>query len=96
MGLYTELPPDLREVDVIISGAGPSCYNDANVVHPGLLVDHLSPGARLNKTCTGKTSEKLGGRERISSLMYARGRASDYDGWEAPGWTGRESLPCFK
>ena len=41
----------------------------------------------------------LGGGTQINTLMYMRGDAKDYDGWEAmgnPGWGWKDVLPYFK
>lgn len=41
----------------------------------------------------------LGGSSSINGMMYARGRAADYDGWRdagCPGWSYDDVLPYFK
>ena len=38
----------------------------------------------------------LGGSSSINGLVYIRGQAEDYDGWEVPGWSYTELLPYFK
>ena len=41
----------------------------------------------------------LGGSSSVNAMVYARGHASDYDGWAAqgnPGWSFAEVLPYFK
>lgn len=41
----------------------------------------------------------LGGSSSVNAMIYARGHASDYDGWAAqgnPGWSFKEVLPYFK
>ena len=37
----------------------------------------------------------LGGSSSINGLVYIRGQAEDYDGWEVPGWSYTELLPYF-
>ncbi|WPO99934.1 GMC family oxidoreductase N-terminal domain-containing protein [Pseudomonas sp. HR96] len=41
----------------------------------------------------------LGGCSSINGMIYMRGQAADYDGWEAmgnPGWGWKQVLPMFK
>ncbi|MBK6005255.1 choline dehydrogenase [Ramlibacter ginsenosidimutans] len=41
----------------------------------------------------------LGGSSSVNAMIYARGHASDYDGWAAegnPGWSFAEVLPYFR
>ena len=38
----------------------------------------------------------LGGSSSINGLVYIRGQAEDYDGWEVPGWSYTELLPYFR
>lgn len=59
-----------------------------------------TPQAQLNDRCLdvprGKT---LGGSSSINSMVYIRGRASDYDAWAAlgcDGWDWQSVLPYFK
>ncbi len=38
----------------------------------------------------------LGGSSSINGLVYIRGQAEDFDGWEVPGWSHLELLPYFR
>ncbi|MEL6700248.1 MAG: GMC family oxidoreductase N-terminal domain-containing protein [Pseudomonadota bacterium] len=38
----------------------------------------------------------VGGSGSINSMVWFRGRASDFDGWAQPGWTWRDVLPAFE
>ncbi|HEY5347484.1 MAG TPA: GMC family oxidoreductase N-terminal domain-containing protein, partial [Rhizomicrobium sp.] len=37
-----------------------------------------------------------GGSSSINAMVYIRGQARDYDGWDCPGWSWGEVLPYFK
>ena len=49
-------------------------------------------GGRRIFTPRGKV---LGGSSSINGLVYIRGQAEDFDGWEVPGWSYGELLPYF-
>ncbi|MEV4311767.1 GMC family oxidoreductase N-terminal domain-containing protein [Actinocrispum sp. NPDC049592] len=38
----------------------------------------------------------LGGCSSMNAMIYIRGNAADYDGWNAPGWDWESVLPYFK
>ena len=60
-------------------------------------VPSTSQGQAVTKIPRGKM---LGGSGSINSMLYVRGRASDYDGWAADhgahGWGWKDVLPIFK
>lgn len=37
----------------------------------------------------------LGGSSCTNATLYHRGSASDYDGWNVPGWAAKDVLPFF-
>ena len=37
----------------------------------------------------------VGGSGSINSMVWFRGRASDFDGWQVPGWTWSDVAPAF-
>ena len=59
-----------------------------------------APHAHLDgHTVTVPRGKTLGGSGSINSMVYIRGRASDYDAWAAAGaegWAWHEVLPYFK
>jgi choline dehydrogenase-like flavoprotein len=97
-------------VSVCLLEAGPS--DDSALIHcPGglaLLAKNgkanwayqTVPQAGLNGRRGYQPRGKvLGGSSSINAMIYARGTASDYDGWAAlgnPGWAFADVLPYFK
>jgi len=134
MGLYAELPEDLREVDVIVCGGGsagcvltsrlaqadPSLsillieqgkdnYNVPKVIHPGLFPENLEPDSDTAILWQGNKSPELNGRapivpsggilgggSSINWMVFTRAQRSDYDSWNAPGWSADELWPFLK
>ncbi|KAI4601518.1 hypothetical protein KJ359_011648 [Pestalotiopsis sp. 9143b] len=85
MGLYTVLPEDIQEVDIIIAGApqtGTTIYyvgkNEAQLGDRGIYV---------------ATGGILGGGSSINLSMYTRPQDFDYDAWKSEGWSSRDLHP---
>src|SRR5690606_14050936 len=38
----------------------------------------------------------LGGSSSMNAMMWVRGHAADYDGWDVPGWSYADVEPYFK
>lgn len=38
----------------------------------------------------------LGGGSSINMMMYARAQRSDFDDWDAPGWSAEDMIPYLK
>lgn len=59
-----------------------------------------APQKHLNdRICFQPRGRTLGGSSSINAMIYIRGAASDYDGWErlgATGWSYADVLPYFK
>ncbi|KAK5102715.1 hypothetical protein LTS08_003515 [Lithohypha guttulata] len=134
MGLYTKLPENLQEVDVIIAGGGlagcviagrlaeadlalsilvieqgPNNYNMPEVVYPALYPRNLFPTSKITLFWQGNQSPQLAGRHPIvpsggtlgggsamNWMVYTRGQRSDFDSWQAEGWSANELLPFLK
>ena len=62
-------------------------FTSAKQEEPGLGSNH--GGVYL---CRGKV---LGGSPCTNVLLYNRGTANDYDGWECPGWGAKDVLKYF-
>ncbi|KAF7538141.1 hypothetical protein G7054_g3177 [Neopestalotiopsis clavispora] len=107
MGLYTNLPEEIQEVDIIIAGEhGPNNQNNPLVTHPLLWRAHLAPETGTTIYYIGKneaqlgdrgvyvaTGGVLGGGSSINLSMYTRAQAIDYDAWNTKGWSSEELAP---
>lgn len=107
--LATRLAAD-RTIRVLLLEAGGPDSNPlipvpgANVVTgtmPGLnWNDQSAPTPELNgRRLYWAQGRLLGGSSSINGMMYARGRAADYDGWKdagCNGWGYDDVLPYFK
>ncbi|KAH9884167.1 hypothetical protein F4778DRAFT_774762 [Xylariomycetidae sp. FL2044] len=64
MPLYSQLPPEIDTVDVIIAGeAGGNNHGDPSIVIPLLFLSHQSPESKAITLYTGKKSGFLANRE---------------------------------
>ncbi|KAK8062007.1 Alcohol oxidase [Apiospora phragmitis] len=119
MPLYSQLPADIDEVDIIIAGggtaacivasrlsdadpslsilvveAGANNYGDPTIamtLHKGNKSDFLA-----NREIVVPVGHVLGGGSSVNFLMYSRPQRSDYDSWQAPGWSAEDLLPYMK
>ncbi|KAK0323407.1 hypothetical protein LTR82_005767 [Friedmanniomyces endolithicus] len=134
MGLYTKLPEDLQEVDVIIAGGGlagcvvagrlaeadpnlsilvieqgPNNYNAPEVIHPALYPRNLFTNSKYTLFWQGNEAPQLadrkpivpsggtlGGGSAINWMVYTRAQRSDFDSFNAPGWSADEIYPFLK
>nr|WP_315595309.1 GMC family oxidoreductase N-terminal domain-containing protein [uncultured Cupriavidus sp.] len=55
------------------------------------------PDAELNgRSVAQPRGRGLGGSSSINGMVYIRGNAHDYDGWETDGWRWQDVLPYFR
>lgn len=61
---------------------------------------HTEPDPALNgRVSYWPRGKVLGGSSAINAMVYIRGQAQDFDGWQAmgnPGWGWDDVLPCFR
>lgn len=59
--------------------------------------DHTLPEPGLNGRSLSLTRAAVaGGGSSVNAMIYLRGRPTDYDRWNVPGWSFDEVLPFFK
>lgn len=94
---------------VLVVECGPDNYDDPGIVHPGLFFGHFMPKSKTTLFYASKPSSHmngrapvvpsggvLGGGSSINMCMYSRPQRSDFDDWNAPGWTAEGMLPFLK
>ncbi|RCI07623.1 hypothetical protein L249_1675 [Ophiocordyceps polyrhachis-furcata BCC 54312] len=133
MPLYTKLPPEIVEVDIIIAGGGTAgCVVAARLADadpqltilaveagpnnevptiqfPACFLSHIAPDSKTNRILLTKpapsvanrplvlvTGSVLGGGSSMNMMMYSRAQRSDWDSWNAPGWSADEMIPFLK
>ncbi|GAA0603714.1 GMC family oxidoreductase N-terminal domain-containing protein [Kutzneria viridogrisea] len=65
---------------------GPEDWDHHTVPQPG------AAGRRLHLP----RGRVLGGSHSLNAMIWVRGAAQDYDGWQVPGWRWRDVLPVFE
>jgi hypothetical protein len=96
-------------LSILVVEEGSDNFQNPKIIYPGLYRLHLAPGSPTSVIWTGQEEEQLmsraipiatgavlGGSSSINVATYARGQLSDFDSWNAKGWTGEEVLPFLK
>lgn len=98
-----------HNLKVLLIEAGESNLNNPNVFRPGIYPRNMKVDSKTASFYKSRPSKWLAGREAvvpcanilgggssINFLMYTRASASDYDDFQAKGWTTKELLPLMK
>lgn len=98
-----------HNLHVMLIEAGESNLNDPWVFRPGIYPKNMKLDSKTASFYYSRPSEWLGGRRAIvpcanilgggssiNFMMYTRASASDYDDFQAKGWTTKELIPLMK
>ncbi|KAK3342110.1 GMC oxidoreductase-domain-containing protein [Lasiosphaeria hispida] len=98
-----------HNLKVLLIEAGESNLNNPNVFRPGVFPRNMKLDSKTASFYESKPSKHLGGRgaivpaahilgggSSINFMMYTRASASDYDDFQAKGWSTKELLPLMK
>ncbi|KAK0717312.1 GMC oxidoreductase-domain-containing protein [Lasiosphaeria miniovina] len=98
-----------HNLKVLLIEAGESNLNNPWVFRPGIFPRNMkldsktasfyesSPSEHLNgRRAIVPAAHILGGGSSINFMMYTRASASDYDDFQAKGWTTEELIPLMK
>jgi len=98
-----------HNLQVMLVEAGESNLNDPWVYRPGIYPKNMKLDSKTASFYYSRPSEWLGGRRAvvpcahilgggssINFMMYTRASASDYDDFQAKGWTTKELIPLMK
>ncbi|KAK7943947.1 uncharacterized protein PG986_013060 [Apiospora aurea] len=82
---------------------------DATVEYPAFFLSHLAPDSKTNNFYMTKkapdagdrmllvaTGGVLGGGSSTNMMTYSRPQGSDWDSWNAPGWSANDIVPYLK
>lgn len=98
-----------HNLQVMLIEAGESNLNNPWVYRPGIYPKNMKLDSKTASFYYSRPSEWLGGRRAvvpcahilgggssINFMMYTRASASDYDDFQAKGWTTKELIPLMK
>ncbi|KAG9692418.1 alcohol oxidase p68, partial [Aureobasidium melanogenum] len=98
-----------HNLQVMLIEAGESNLNNPWVYRPGIYPRNMKLDSKTASFYYSRPSEWLGGRRAvvpcahilgggssINFMMYTRASASDYDDFQAKGWTTKELLPLMR
>ncbi|GAB1201409.1 Alternative oxidase, mitochondrial precursor [Aspergillus pseudonomiae] len=82
-----------HNLQVLLIEAGEDNLNNPWVYRPGIYPRNMKLDSKTASFYYSRPSEWLDGRRAV---MYTRASASDYDDFQAKGWTTKELLPLMK
>ncbi|KAJ5292164.1 alternative oxidase mitochondrial precursor [Penicillium angulare] len=98
-----------HNLSVLLIEAGESNLNNPWVYRPGIYPNNMKLDSKTASFYHSRPSKHLDGRQAIvpcanilgggssiNFMMYTRASASDYDDFQAKGWTTKELLPLMK
>ncbi|KAK7936733.1 uncharacterized protein PG986_015171 [Apiospora aurea] len=87
-------------LSTLVVEAGANNYDDPTIVNPLFKAMTLHKGNKseflANRELVVPVGHVLGGGSSVNFLMYSRPQRSDYNSWQAPGWSAEELLPYMK
>ena len=105
-GRLAEADPKLS---ILVIEQGPNNYGVPEVVHPALYPKNLFPSSKhtlfwhanhspqlADRSPIVPSGGTLGGGSSINWMVYTRAQRSDFDSWNAPGWSADDLLPFLK
>ena len=97
------------ELSILVIEQGPNNYGVPEVVHPALYPRNLFTNSKYTLFWQGNQSPQLadrkpivpsggtlGGGSSINWMVYTRAQRSDFDSWNAPGWSANDLFPFLK
>ncbi|KAK7733048.1 hypothetical protein SLS53_008377 [Cytospora paraplurivora] len=101
----SDADPDLS---ILLIEGGPN-NESPTIEHPAFFLSHLAPDSKTNlfyltkkapevadRTLVLPAGGVLGGGSSTNMMMYSRAQRSDWDSWNAPGWSANEMLPFLR
>lgn len=93
-------------LSILVIESGSNNRDVPNIVHPALFVANVYPGSTTALCHRGKRSPYtanreviiqsggvLGGGSSINMMTYSRAQRSDFNSWNAEGWSADAMLP---
>ncbi|PGH00930.1 hypothetical protein AJ80_09092 [Polytolypa hystricis UAMH7299] len=97
------------KLSILVIEGGQNNYNDPSIIYPVLFLSHLMPTSKTTLFYQGSKESALadrelvvpsggvlGGGSSINLMTYSRAQRSDYDSWQAPGWSAKELGPYLR